>query len=166
MEVPLLARIFTTVTWQIRSGSTARKEIRTKTEQRLDDLINRLTLLTDNVTEQARRKGFKGLVVIVDSMEKMHVKILDKHELTNDVMLFIEHAEQLKAFPCHMIATVPISLLSNCNMGMAFTDIDLIPMVKVVSPNGSPSAEGRDLLFRTVSLRAVIDNLFADSEVV
>jgi len=166
VEIPLLARLLATATGQMRSGSVARKEIRQKLNQRLGDLLNRLTLLIDNVTEQTRQAGFKGVVVIVDSIEKMPLKMLNEFGLTNQSMIFIEHAEQLRALPCHLILTVPVSLLSDRNLGIAFTDIDPIPMVKIFEHNHVEWPEGRDLLFQSVVRRAVIENIFQEPDLV
>jgi hypothetical protein len=160
IEIPLLAGMFAAITGQMRSGSTTRKETRQKLEQRLQDFINRLTELVNDVSARAKKKGFKGLVIIVDSMEKMPLKLLNDQGLTNQSMLFVEHAEQLKILPCHLVATVPVSLVSDRNLGIAFTDIDLIPMVKIASPLQVPWDQGRNLLFEAVAKRAVIKNIF------
>lgn len=165
-EVPLLARLLAGVTGLMRRGGSTRQEVRQKIENRLDDLLNRLALLTDNITEHSRRLGWKGLVVIVDSLEKMPLKMLNDQGLTNQEMVFVEHAEQLKALPCHLIATVPVSLTSNRNLGIAFTDIDLIPMVKICTMEGDPWKEGRDLLFQAIAKRAEIDQVFELPELV
>ena len=53
----------------------------------------------DNVTVQAVKKGYKGLMVIVGSLEKMHLTFLEGRH-TNHSLLFVEHAEQLKALRC------------------------------------------------------------------
>ncbi len=166
LEVPLLAKMLAAVTGQIRSGSSTRKEIRQKLEQRLEDLINRLVTLVDDITIRAQKKGYKGLVVIVDSMEKMPIKVLNEQGLTNQSLLFVEHAEQLKALPCHLVATVPVSLLSDRNLGIAFTDNDLIPMVKIITPDQKPSKDGCDILFQSVSQRAEIEKVFVSPSVV
>jgi hypothetical protein len=55
---------------------------------------------------------------------------------TSHSLLFVEHSEQLKALRCHVVYTVPISLLYNRNLGMAFTNVDVIPMVKITKDDG------------------------------
>ena len=166
IEVPFLVRILTSATGQIRSGSTSRQEIRHKLEQRLDDLINRLSLLVNDITENARRVGFKGLVMIVDSLEKMPLKILDSSGFTNQSLLFVEHAEQLKAIPCHLVATVPVTLLNDRNLGIAFTEIDLIPMIKIATHQQNPWQAGQELLFDAVSRRVDVGALFTSPQLV
>jgi energy-coupling factor transporter ATP-binding protein EcfA2 len=160
VEMPLFARMIAAITGQIRSGGGARKETRRKLEQRLPVLMERLNELVDNVTVQAVKKGYKGLVVIVDSLEKMHLTF-PKEGQTSHSLLFVEHAEQLKALRCHVVYTVPISLLYDRNLGIAFTDRDMIPMVKITEDNGqTPCQAGRDLLFEVIARRMDVEAVF------
>ena len=165
VEMPLLARMMVAITGQIRSGGSARKETRRKLERRLPVLMERLNELVDNVTVQAIKKGYKGLVVIVDSLEKMHLTFLEG-ELTSHSLLFVEHSEQLKALNCHIVYTVPISLLYDRNLGIAFTNVDVIPMVKITEEDGhTPCKEGRDLLFKVIARRMDVSAVFAHTDI-
>ncbi len=165
LELPLLARMLAAVTGQIRSGGSARRETRRKLERRLPVLMERLNELVDNVTVRACQEGYRGLVVIVDSLEKMPLKVLESGH-TNHSLLFVEHAEQLKALRCHLVYTVPISLLHDRNLGVAFTDVDMIPMVKITEDDGqTPCQAGRDLLFALIARRLDVGAVFADEEI-
>lgn len=163
-EIPLLAKVLTQVMGKIRSGSVNRREVRQKLEPQLQTLFTRLELLVDNITIQAQKQGLKGVVIIVDSLEKMPLKVLNEQGLTNHSLLFVEHAEQIKSLPCHTIYTVPVSLLNDRNLGVAYTDIDLIPMVKIATPERHPWQEGRALLHRVVEQRLDIAQLFHDPQ--
>lgn len=164
LKMPLFARMMAAVTGQIRSGGSARKETRKRLEQRLPVLMERLNELVDNVTVQAVKKGYKGLVVIVDSLEKMHLTF-QKEGQTSHSLLFVEHAEQLKALRCHVVYTVPISLLYDRNLGIAFTNVDMIPMVKITEDDDqTPWAKGRDLLFQVIARRMDVDAVFDSPE--
>ena len=165
LELPLLARMLAAVTGQIRSGGSAREVTRQKLERRLPVLMERLNELVDNVTVRARNKGYRGLVIIVDSLEKMPLKMLESGH-TNHSLLFVEHAEQLKALRCHLVYTVPISLLHNRNLGVAFTDVDMIPMVKITEDDGqTPCQAGRDLLFEVIARRMDVGAVFVREEI-
>ena len=160
VKMPLFARMMAAITGQIRSGGSARTETRRKLERRLPVLMERLNELVDNVTVQAVKKGYKGLVVIIDSLEKMNLTVLEGGQ-TNHSLLFVEHAEQLKALNCHVVYTVPISLLYDRNLGAAFTNVDVIPMVKITEDDGlTLCAAGRDLLFEVVARRMDVDAVF------
>ncbi len=164
VEMPLFARMMAAITGQMHSGGSARTETRRKLERRLPVLMERLNELTDDVTVQAVKKGYKGLVVIVDSLEKMNLTVLESGQ-TNHSLLFVEHAEQLKSLNCHVVYTVPISLLYDRNLGAAFTNVDVIPMVKITEDDGqTPCAAGRDLLFDVVARRMDVDAVFDRTE--
>ncbi|MBI2955614.1 MAG: hypothetical protein HYY30_14960 [Chloroflexi bacterium] len=86
---------------------------------------------------------------------------------TSDSALFVHHAEQLKAPQCHIIYTVPVWLVFNVNLGDAFAETDLIPMVKVFESDGqTPSAEGRRALFEVVARRVNVERVFEKPEIV
>jgi energy-coupling factor transporter ATP-binding protein EcfA2 len=160
LEMPLFARMMAAITGQIRSGGSARKETRQKLERRLPVLMERLNELVNDVTVRAVKKGHAGLVVIVDSLEKMNLTIYEGGQ-TNHSLLFVEHAEQLKALNCHVVYTVPISLLYNRNLGHAFTNVEVIPMVKITEDDGeTPCQAGRDLLFDVVARRMDVNAVF------
>jgi len=160
VKLPLFARMMAAITGQIRSGGSARIETRKKLERRLPVLMERLNELVDNVTVQAVKQGYRGLVVIVDSLEKMNLIIMEGGQ-TNHSLLFVEHAEQLKSLNCHVVYTVPVSLLYNRNLGAAFTNVDVIPMVKITESDGeTPCEAGRDLLFDVVARRMDVDAVF------
>jgi len=162
VEMPLFARMMAAITGQIRSGGSTRKETRRKLENRLPVLMERLNELVNDVTVRAVKKGYHGLVVIVDSLERMNLTVVDeKSGLTNHSLLFVEHAEQLKSLRCHVVYTVPVSLLYDRNLGAAFTHVDMIPMVKITEDDGqTPCQVGRDLLFEIVARRLDVGAVF------
>lgn len=164
VEMPLFVRMMAAITGQIRSGGSARTETRRNLERRLPVLMERLNELVDNVTVQALKKGYTGLVVVVDSLEKMHLTFLEGGH-TNHSLLFVEHSEQLKALRCHVVYTVPISLLYDRNLGMAFTNVDVIPMVKITEDDGqTPCQAGRGLLLEVAARRMDVDAVFDQPE--
>jgi len=154
------------ITGQIRSGGSARKETRHRLERRLPVLMERLNELVGNVTVQAIKRDYKGLVVIVDSLEKMHLTFSKEGGHTSHSLLFVEHSEQLKALNCHIVYTVPISLLYDRNLGIAFTNVDVIPMVKITEEDGlTPCQKGRDLLFEVIARRMDVSAVFAHTDI-
>ncbi len=167
VQAPLFAKMMATLTSKIRTGSNHRKQIRIKVERRLEDLVSRLNMLVDNVREQAKKAGYhRGLVIIVDSLEKMMLKKIGEQRMTNHAMLFVEHAEHLRGLPCHTVYTVPVSLLHDRNLNNTYENVHLIPMVKVATPQHEHWDAGRDLLYQVVEKRLDIDAIFADSQLV
>ncbi|NUM78326.1 AAA family ATPase [candidate division KSB1 bacterium] len=164
--VPLLTRFLLACTGQIRSGSTRKLEIRQTLERELRVFIERLNELVDAVQVRLQKKGRNSLVLIVDGLEKMHYKILSEGQSSHS-HLFAEHAEQLKAPHCHIIYTVPISLLFNLNLGDAFAETDVIPMVKISEPDGvTPCTAGREALQQVISKRVEIASIFTNASIV
>ncbi len=164
--VPLLTRILLAFTGQIRSGSSRKLEIRQTLEKELRVFLQRLNELIDAAQARLQKQGWEGLVIIVDGLEKMHYKILPEGQSSHS-LLFAEHAEQLKAPRCHIIYTVPISLLFNSNLGDAFAESDVIPMVKINEPDSiTPCQAGRRALQDVVGKRVQAESIFADPAIV
>lgn len=165
-EIPLLARLFLQIRAQLQSGEIVRKEVRRKIERRLSDFQERANLLLDHIAFLARQKGYAGLVAIVDNLEKIPLKFEEREgNLTNHAAIFIEHADTLKSLHCHIVYTVPVSLLNDRNLGMAYPDLDMLPMVRVRTPQGEDDEEGMELLRQVVAKRMDSSNLFSQLEV-
>lgn len=165
-KIPLLTRMLLAFTGQVRSGSSRKLEIRRKLERELRVFLTRLNDLIDTVQDRLRVDGWHGLVAIVDGLEKMHYQELDGGQ-SSHTSLFVEHAEQLKAPHCHIIYTVPISLLFNVHLGDSFTDSDVIPMVKLRAPKtGKPFKPGVDALRKIIARRITIDRLFDNPQTI
>jgi energy-coupling factor transporter ATP-binding protein EcfA2 len=162
-EIPFLARLFMDVRSQLRSGDLVRKEVRQKIERRLSDFLDRTNLLLDQIGVLARQRGYAGLVTIVDNLEKIPLKLLDAQSgLTNHAAIFVEHAEALKAPHSHLIYTVPVTLLNDRNLGMAYPDLDMLPMVKIIAADGSPYPPGIKLLEQVIRQRVDVEAVFSD----
>jgi hypothetical protein len=101
-------------------------------------------------------------VIIVDSLEKILLKPLDElGHITTHSAIYIEHGDYLKAPNCHILYTVPISLLRNENVGQIFTDETLIvPMVKVKDDRGNDMQDGLDAMRGMLARRLEIDKVF------
>jgi len=160
VEIPLLGKLLANLTSQIASGSSYRQTIRRVLERELKVFIDRLNGLLFSARQGIKKAGFEDLVVIVDGLEKMHFRELD-HGQSNHGVIFVEHAEQLKAPRCHIIYTIPISLVFNANLGDTFTDPAIVlPMVKY------QTVEGKQALRNLVARRVRLDLLFENPDLV
>jgi len=56
------------------------------------------------------KKGYSGLVVLVDDLDKMVVRPQEDLGCTTAEYLFVNRAAQLTAFQCHVVYTMPLSL--------------------------------------------------------
>ncbi len=150
----------------IKMASGRRREIRQKVERDLGDFIDSINKLINDAQHRAAKQGKKGLVVIVDALEKMVHKELDKKRTTYDD-LFVYHAEQLKAPECHIIYTVPIQLAYTKNFLDLFPDgVEVMPMVRVRNRDGTPNDAAISALFELLEKRVDIDKVFESREIV
>ena len=158
--IPLLGKLLANLTSQISSGSSRRQVIRRTLGHDLNVFLDRLNALLFSARQGIKKAGFGDLIVIVDGLEKMHFRELDDGQ-SNHRVIFVEHAEQLKAPRCHIIYTIPISLVFNANLSDTFTDPAIVlPMVKFQTSDGKQAL--RDLVARRIQL----DLLFEDPDLV
>ena len=164
--IPLLAKLLARFTAEIKTASSHRTTTRLVLERELPVFVDKLNVLIDNARQQVRKKNFADIVIIVDGLEKMHYRLLQHDDeadtsgaqpaqvTTTHDMLFLHHAEQLKAPRCHLVYTVPISLAFNANLRDVF-DIVMIPMVKATDEG---LAKLTDIIESRVNVAAVFES--------
>ncbi len=150
----------------IKMASSRRREIRQKIERNLGDFIDRINKLIKDAQHRASKHGKKGLVVIVDTLEKMVFHRFENgHTSYED--LFVHHADQLKAPECHVIYTVPVWLAYSTNLFNLFPNApEVMPMVKVRNRDGSPNDAAISALFELIERRVDIDKVFESKKIV
>lgn len=123
--------------------------IRKRVEPRLSDLIDNCNLLIDMVKSGLPTIGKKGLVLIVED--------LDKVNSTPAAEIFYDHSPQITQLHCHCIFSFPISLLYNIKFGTINNCYDggvfVLPMIKVRTRAGDECSEGRQVLRNIVGRR-------------
>jgi hypothetical protein len=161
-EIPFFVKALLKIKSIIKGVSTEKKTVRLEVEKRISQLLTDLNDLVDYAQIKLRDNGKKGLVIIVDSLEKILLKPLDElGHITTHSAIYIEHGDYLKAPNCHILYTVPISLLRNENVGQIFTDETLIvPMVKVKDDRGNDMQDGLDAMRGMLARRLEIDKVF------
>ena len=120
-------------------------------------LINR-ELIEPGIA-QLKQQGLKGLVVIVDNLDRIHnsVKSFGKPQ---QEYLFVDQGEVLTKLQCHVIYTMPLALkFSNeyGNLLQRFKAPQFLPMVSIKLRNGQDCQEGLDLLKQMVLARRFPD---------
>lgn len=167
VTLPLISKLLTRLSMGIRTNDIERKEIRETLRREWDIFVMKFNTLLAQARFKVRQQKHRDLVVIVDGLEKMFYEAERDSggNLTGESthsLLFIKQAEQLMIPKCHLIYTVPISLLFDTNLANAF-DIDteiMIPMVNVKKP------EGRQQLIELLKKRIDIDAVFVDPDLV
>ncbi|MBM3290602.1 MAG: hypothetical protein FJY92_10665, partial [Candidatus Hydrogenedentes bacterium] len=90
---------------QIRSSPDQRREVRKALEPHTDSLLGAANDVISEAFQKLTAKGYKGIVVLVDDLDKMVVRALDTGQQT-DEYLFVNRSAQLAAFRCHVVYTM------------------------------------------------------------
>ncbi|MEM7063684.1 MAG: P-loop NTPase fold protein [Cyanobacteria bacterium P01_B01_bin.77] len=140
---------------EMRSRMRQYLEPRTKT---IIDAINE-ELLEAAITT-LRSQGKKGLVVIVDNLDRID-PVERANGRTQSEYLFIDRGEQLKRLNCHVVYTIPLALVFSDDLPRLSNRFGVspkvLPMVPVAQRDGTISQSGLALLQQMVLARAFPD---------
>ncbi|MEM6327814.1 MAG: hypothetical protein AAF791_11910 [Bacteroidota bacterium] len=140
--IPGLFEMLSRLSLRMSGGSKERKSLQYEIDADIGLFLFDLNLLIHDLQVRLRDAGSAGLVIIVDSLDRVILTSSDDADgRTSHRELFIDHAEHLMAPVCSMVYTIPISLLSNENVANVWgTRPELLPMVKV-HERGAPEAD-------------------------
>ncbi len=133
------------------------REITTKIEADAKGFINAIQEIIKEACEKVTREGARGLVIFCDGCDKLAINATDGSGKSHDLQqsLFVDHASDLRAVPCHVIYTVPLSiavnLVDNWEQHLVFVPaipVNELPGVKDIYPQN-----GRDALKEVVKRR-------------
>lgn len=151
INIPFLAEFFAKFRAAAKSSSSMKEVLKTKVEPKLSELILNCNLLIEEIKKQLARIGKKGLVIIIEDLDKLDI------EKGEDI--FYVHATQLTQLKCHCIFTFPIALHYNIKSKAIknnFEEAFVLPMVKVHEKNGVPNEKGirilRDIIEHRMNL--------------
>jgi len=155
VELPVA---FAKLTAVIKNSPDSRKRIRQAIEPRLSSLIEEANYLLSDALEGVRSQGYRDLVVIVDNLDRVTLRIVDeKMGPTTHDLLFIERADQLQSLRCHIVYTIPISLIYGPKAGVLFTSYPntgpWLPMVKIRDPKGREFRPGIEIMREILARR-------------
>ncbi len=161
IAVPFL-KVLASIKSKIKNNATQKETIRTEIKQRIPQFLEDLNDLINNLQTQLSDLGKQGLVIIIDSLDRIIPRTLDEERRrTRHTEIFIEHAEHLKAPRCHIVYTVPISIHFNENMSTVYTDKTVtIPMIKVRHEDASECEGGLEAIYQSIEKRINIDAVF------
>jgi len=143
----------------LKNSPDARETVRKHLEP---DTNNWLVAANDVIGEAVvslGRKGYKGLVVLVDDLDKMVIRPKHDAGCSTAEYLFIHRAAQLTAFGCHTVYTLPLSLAYSHHelaIKSSFNNhVPVVPMVKVATapPDSKPYKAGLDRMREMIKLR-------------
>ncbi len=121
---------------------------------KLLDAINQE--LIEPAIAELKRKGKKGLVVIVDNLDRIDNRPKPFGRPQQEY-LFIDQSDFLTKLRCHLVYTMPLALkFSNDygNLTQRYEEPKVLPMVPIQYRDGSECTEGVSLLKQMVLARA------------
>ncbi len=137
---------FAKLTANLRTEPTLRHKIRKKVDPYTVTLIDVLNQFLKEAKKQLPN-GCTELAVIVDNLDRIAPIISDDNQKTNHEEIFLDRSEQLKALDCHLIYTVPISLVYSqrgTDLRDIYSDTQVLPMIMVRTPDGKVYQPGLD----------------------
>lgn len=161
-SLPFLAKVFVHGNGQISRGGSNRQKYREYYRKNISELLRLFNNLLDAANEALYQKHQKGLILIIDDMEKMNRSKTEEGDLA-DVVLFVTNSQIWKAVNAHTIFTTPMFLLNSQhrtqlqNRGFF---IDTLPVITIRSRDGQPETVQRQVFKDIVSRRlAGLDRL-------
>lgn len=150
------------VTATIKSSPDARLKLRKELEPSVSNLIQAANELLDEAVIQLKTTGYRDLVLIVDNLDRIVLRDLGDGITTHD-RLFINRGSQLNEVRCHVVYTMPISMVFSPK-ATALVNIfgrrpDVLPMVRVINQDGANNPAGMD------TMRTIVHQRLAAAEV-
>jgi len=160
----------------IKSSPDARLEVRKLLEPDTSNWLYAANDVIGQAVLELRDKGYAGLVILVDDLDKMILRPHEKVGCPTTEYLFVHRAAQLTAFKCHTLYTMPLSLAyshQEQNIKNAYGGhVPVIPMTKIATqpPRTRSYAPGVEKFREMIGVRlqsagAAEAKVFATNEV-
>lgn len=153
------------ITAKTKESPQLRRRLRDYLEPRTENILLSINEeLLERANSELKAKGKKGLVVIVDNLDRVAFRPLASG-LPLPEYLFIERGEQLRKLNCHIVYTIPLSLtFSNDSAELQHrlgggVAPKVLPMIPVLLRSGNIYTEGLELMRQMVLARAFPDIL-------
>ena len=126
---------FAKLTATLKASPDTRAKIRQIIEPHTVSLIEALNQFIAEAMANLPQQSTQKLVVIADNLDRITPVIAGEGARSNHEQIFIDRNEQLKALNCHVIYTVPISLVYSGRAtdlrDIYDTDPQVLPMIMV-----------------------------------
>jgi hypothetical protein len=143
---------FAKLTANLRTVPSTRQKIREQIDIHSVSLIE---ALNEFITEAKSKLKSSKLVVVADNLDRI-VPVSRADGRSNHDEIFLDRSGQLRALQCHVIYTVPISMVySNRATGLrdAYGDCQVLPMIMVRTRDGEVDEAGLSKLKELISKR-------------
>lgn len=146
------------ITAKTKDSPKLRGQLRQYLEPRTNGILESINKeLLKPATEKLKQQGKKGLVVIIDNLDRVDNSLKPSGHYQPEY-LFVERGEQLNQLNCHVVYTIPLVLIFSNALGRLTNrfgvDPKVLPMVPVQLQDGSQFSQGVTLLQQMVMARA------------
>ena len=129
-----ILKLFVKFRANMKGSEEVRKGYRREIEKNFGAFSARLATLVDSAERALKAKGKRGLVVIVDSLEKLPYTV-EEGKRSSHEQFFQLNSDMLKCPPCRVFYTVPITLTTEEQLADAYGDSPMIvPMIDLKLP--------------------------------
>ncbi len=148
---------FSKLTANMRAEPSLRQKIREKVNPYTPTLIEALNEFISAAKKKLPAK-YSQLAVIADNLDKIVPFSKDGGERSNLDEIFLDRNEQLKALDCHVIYTVPISMVHSNRAADLSNNYNnapqVLPMIMVNNPSGEVNQAGLAKMKEVIEKRA------------
>lgn len=148
------------ITAKTKDSPKLRRRLREYLEPRTAGILESINKeLLERATIELKRRGQVGLVVIVDNLDRVDIRPLPSGR-SQPEYLFIDRGEQLRKLNCHVVYTIPLSLIFSNDGETLINRLGggippkVLPMVPIRRRDGEEFQQGMDLLRKMVLARA------------
>lgn len=151
-----LPNLFASLTADLRAIPTQRSKIREKVNPHTVTLLKALNEFINNAKNSLPNNKQK-LAIIVDSLDRIVPILRDKDTgKTNYDEIFIDRSEQLKGLDCHVVYTIPLSMIYSHradDIKVTYSDPQTLPMIMVKNKDGSINEKGMNKIKEIIERR-------------
>ncbi|MCC5642025.1 KAP family NTPase [Nostoc sp. CHAB 5824] len=156
------------ITAKTKESPQLRRRLRDYLEPRTANILQSINQeLLERANKELKARGKKGLVVIVDNLDRVAIRPLPSGRSLPEY-LFIQRGEQLRKLNCHVVYTIPLALtFSNDSAELQHrlgggVAPKVLPMIPVRLRSGEIFTQGLAMMQQMVLARAFPDILPSD----
>jgi AAA ATPase domain len=156
------------ITAKTKESPQLRRRLRDYLEPRTANILQSINQeLLERAIKELKTRGKKGLVVIVDNLDRVAIRPLPSGRSLPEY-LFIQRGEQLRKLNCHVVYTIPLALtFSNDSAELQHrlgggVAPKMLPMIPVRLRSGEIFPQGLAMMRQMVLARAFPDILPSD----
>lgn len=146
---------FGKITANLKAVPNTRRELRQRMNVNTPSLIKALNEFIAEAQKVLPAERDRGLVVIVDNLDRI-TEVREAGKPSNCEDIYLNRCEMLRGLDCHMIYTVPISLVYSeraTQLEDNYDKPDVLPMIMVRNPDGSVNSAGLAKLREMIAQR-------------